>query len=211
MCGICGEVRFDGFSPSVTAVSIMADVLAPRGPDGSGVVVRGNVGLGHRRLRILDLSDKSQQPMIDPELGLSLVFNGCIYNFRELRSELEEKGYKFFSSGDTEVILKAWHAWGEECVSRFHGMFAFVIHERDSGRVVMARDRFGIKPLYIAEVEGALRFASSLPALVKAGGVDTSIDVAALHNYMTFHAVVPPPPYDPERRPQASSGDRSRL
>ncbi|RVJ83230.1 N-acetylglutaminylglutamine amidotransferase [Sinorhizobium medicae] len=193
MCGICGEIRFDGGSPSVKAVSIMSDVLAPRGPDGSGVVVRGNVGLGHRRLRILDLSDKSQQPMIDPELGLSLVFNGCIYNFRELRSELEEKGYKFFSSGDTEVILKAWHAWGEECVSRFHGMFAFVIHERDSGRVVMARDRFGIKPLYIAEVEGALRFASSLPALVKAGGVDTSIDVAALDNYMTFHAVVPPP------------------
>jgi asparagine synthase (glutamine-hydrolysing) len=171
----------------------MADVLAPRGPDGAGVVVRGNVGFGHRRLRILDLSDKSQQPMVDPDLGLSLVFNGCIYNFRELRAELQRKGYRFFSDGDTEVILKAWHAWGEGCVSRFHGMFAFVLHERDSGRVVMARDRFGIKPLYVAEVSGALRFASSLPAIVKAGGVDTSIDVAALHNYMTFHAVVPPP------------------
>jgi asparagine synthase (glutamine-hydrolysing) len=171
----------------------MADVLAPRGPDGAGVVVRGNVGFGHRRLRILDLSDKSQQPMVDPDLGLSLVFNGCIYNFRELRAELQRKGYRFFSDGDTEVILKAWHAWGEGCVSRFHGMFAFVLHERDSGRVIMARDRFGIKPLYVAEVSGALRFASSLPAIVKAGGVDTSIDVAALHNYMTFHAVVPPP------------------
>ncbi len=171
----------------------MADVLAPRGPDGSGVVVRGNVGLGHRRLRILDLSEKSQQPMVDPDLGLSMVFNGCIYNFRELRSDLEAKGYRFFSDGDTEVILKAWHAWGEDCVSRFHGMFAFVIHERDSGRVIMARDRFGIKPLYVAEVAGAVRFASSLPAIVKAGGVDTSIDKVALHNYMTFHAVVPPP------------------
>lgn len=193
MCGICGEVRFDGTAPSVGAVSIMADVLAPRGPDSAGVVVRGNVGLGHRRLRILDLSDKSQQPMIDPDLGLSLVFNGCIYNFRELRAELEAKGYRFFSDGDTEVILKAWHAWGTECVSRFHGMFAFVIHERETGRVVMARDRFGIKPLYLAEVSGGLRLASSLPAIVKAGGVDTSIDVAALHNYMSFHAVVPPP------------------
>ena len=193
MCGICGEVRFDGASPSVAAVSIMADVLAPRGPDSAGVMVRGNVGLGHRRLRILDLSDKSQQPMVDPDLGLSLVFNGCIYNFRELRSELEAKGYRFFSDGDTEVILKAWHAWGTDCVSRFHGMFAFVIHERDTGRVVMARDRFGIKPLYLAEVSGGLRFASSLPALVKAGGVDTAIDVTALHHYMTFHAVVPPP------------------
>ncbi len=193
MCGICGEVRFDGASPSVAAVSVMADVLAPRGPDSAGVMVRGNVGLGHRRLRILDLSDKSQQPMVDPDLGLSMVFNGCIYNFRELRGELEAKGYRFFSDGDTEVILKAWHAWGPDCVARFHGMFAFVIHERDTGRVVMARDRFGIKPLYLAEVSGAIRFASSLPAIVKAGGVDTSIDLDALHNYMTFHAVVPPP------------------
>ncbi|MCJ8150833.1 MULTISPECIES: N-acetylglutaminylglutamine amidotransferase [Shinella] len=193
MCGICGEVRFDGGSPSVSAVSVMADVLAPRGPDASGIVVRGNVGLGHRRLRILDLSDKSQQPMVDPDLGLSLVFNGCIYNFRELRSELEKKGYRFFSEGDTEVILKAWHAWREDCVSRFHGMFAFVIHERDSGRIVMARDRFGIKPLYLAQANGTLRFASSLPSIIKAGGVDTSIDVEALHTFMTFHAVVPPP------------------
>lgn len=193
MCGICGEVRFDGSAPSVPAISKMADVLAPRGPDSSGIVVRGNVGFGHRRLRILDLSEKSQQPMIDTDLGLSIVFNGCIYNFRELRAELQQKGYHFFSDGDTEVILKAWHAWGEDCVSRFHGMFAFAIHERDSGRVALARDRFGIKPLYLAEVDGALRFASSLPALVKAGGVDTSIDRAALHNYMSFHAVVPPP------------------
>ncbi|EEQ94551.1 asparagine synthase family amidotransferase [Brucella intermedia LMG 3301] len=193
MCGICGEVRFDGRSPSVSAVSKMADVLSPRGPDASGIVVRGNIGFGHRRLRILDLSEKSQQPMIDADLGLTLVFNGCIYNFRELRTELEQKGYKFFSDGDTEVILKAWHAWGESCVTRFLGMFAFAIHERDTGRVILARDRFGIKPLYIAEVAGALRFASSLPALVKAGGIDTSIDRAALHNYMSFHAVVPPP------------------
>ncbi len=193
MCGICGEVRFDGGTPSVTAISKMADVLAPRGPDASGIVVRGNVGFGHRRLRILDLSEKSQQPMIDADLGISVVFNGCIYNFRELRAELEAKGYRFFSDGDTEVIIKAWHAWGEECVSRFYGMFAFAIHERDTGRLIFARDRFGIKPLYLAEVSGALRFASSLPALVKTGGVDTSIDRAALHNYMSFHAVVPPP------------------
>jgi asparagine synthase (glutamine-hydrolysing) len=171
----------------------MADVLSPRGPDASGIVIRGNIGFGHRRLRILDLSEKSQQPMIDADLGLTLVFNGCIYNFRELRAELEAKGYHFFSDGDTEVILKAWHAWGENCVSRFLGMFAFAIHERDTGRIILARDRFGIKPLYLAEVNGALRFASSLPALVKAGGVDTSIDRAALHNYMSFHAVVPPP------------------
>lgn len=193
MCGICGEIRFDGVAPSVAAISKMADILSPRGPDASGIVARGNVGFAHRRLRILDLSEKSQQPMIDADLGLTLVFNGCIYNFRELRGELEQKGYKFFSDGDTEVIIKAWHAWGEECVTRFLGMFAFAIHERDSGRTIFARDRFGVKPLYLAQLGGALRFASSLPALVKAGGVDTSIDRAALHNYMSFHAVVPPP------------------
>lgn len=167
--------------------------IAPRGPDGSGLVLHDNVALGHRRLKIVDLSDKARQPMVDAEIGLSITFNGCIYNFQELRSELEGRGYRFFSDGDTEVILKAWHAWGEDCVTRFHGMFAFVIHERDSGRIVMVRDRFGIKPLYTAEISGGFRFASTLPALLAAGDVDTSIDRYALHNYMTFHAVVPPP------------------
>ncbi len=131
--------------------------------------------------------------MVDGELGLTIAFNGCIYNYPQLRQELEERGYRFFSHGDTEVILKAWHAWGIDCVKRFHGMFAFVIHERDTNRVVMARDRFGIKPLYLAKVDGALRFSSFLPALVQGGGVDTSIDRIALHHYMSFHAVVPPP------------------
>ncbi|MDQ0304684.1 asparagine synthase (glutamine-hydrolyzing) [Ancylobacter polymorphus] len=171
----------------------MMDVLAPRGPDGAGLEARGPVAFGHRRLRIIDLSDKAAQPMVDPELGLTLTFNGCIYNYPELRAALEAKGYRFFSQGDTEVILKAYHAWGEACVERFHGMFAFAIAERDSGAVVLARDRFGIKPLYYTERNKRLRFASSLPALLAAGDVDTSIDRDALHNYMSFHAVVPPP------------------
>lgn len=171
----------------------MMDVLAPRGPDGAGLEARGPVAFGHRRLRIIDLSDKAAQPMVDPELGLTLTFNGCIYNYPELRAALEAKGYRFFSQGDTEVILKAYHAWGEACVERFHGMFAFAIAERDSGAVVLARDRFGIKPLYYTEGNKRLRFASSLPALLAAGDVDTTIDRDALHNYMSFHAVVPPP------------------
>jgi asparagine synthase (glutamine-hydrolysing) len=193
VCGICGEIRFDGAQPSAAAQNRMMDALAPRGPDGSGLVIHGNVALGHRRLRIIDLSEKAQQPMVDGELGLTIAFNGCIYNYPELRRELEAKGYRFFSQGDTEVILKAWHAWGKQCVDRFHGMFAFVIHERDTGRVVMARDRFGIKPLYLSETPQAIRFASSLPALLKAGEVDKSIDRHALHHYLSFHAVVPPP------------------
>jgi len=171
----------------------MLEVLAPRGPDAGGALLRGPVGLGHRRLRIIDLSLRSEQPLIDSELGLGIVFNGCIYNHAELRKQLEAQGYRFFSSGDTEVILKAWHAWGEECVEHFHGMFAFAIHERDSGRVILARDRFGIKPLYYAETPSGLRFASSLPALLAAGGVDTAIDPVALQMYMTLHAVVPAP------------------
>lgn len=193
VCGICGEIRFDGVQPSARAQTEMMDALTPRGPDGSGLVIHNNVALAHRRLRIIDLSDKARQPMSDPDLGLTIAFNGCIYNYPELRAELQAKGYRFFSHGDTEVILKAWHAWGKECVNRFHGMFAFVIHERDTGRVVMARDRFGVKPLYIVETPKYLRFASTLPALLRAGDVDTSIDRHALHHYMSFHAVVPPP------------------
>src|SRR5690606_14684440 len=148
---------------------------------------------GHRRLKVIDLSDAAEQPMVDPALGLVVVFNGCIYNYRELRRELEGRGYAFFSSGDTEVVLKAWHAWGVDCVKRFHGMFAFAVYERESGRLALARDRFGIKPLYYSEDRARLRIASSLPALLAAGDVDTSIDTIALHHYMSFHAVVPPP------------------
>ncbi|GGE30584.1 asparagine synthetase B [Agaricicola taiwanensis] len=171
----------------------MAKALIPRGPDSEGFVSRGRVAFGHRRLSIIDLSSRAEQPMVDPELGLTIAFNGCIYNYEELRRDLEARGYRFFSHGDTEVILKAWHAWGEEAPKRFHGMFAAAIHERDSGRVILMRDRLGIKPLYIARGDNRLRFASSLPALIASGDIDTSIDPVAFQHYMTFHAVVPAP------------------
>lgn len=193
MCGFTGEVRFDGHLASVAAVTAMLDVIASRGPDGAGVHAQGRVALGHSRLGVIDPSPRAAQPLVDSELGLTLVFNGCIYNYRELRKELEAEGYRFFSSGDGEVLLKAWHAWGRSCLPRLQGMFAFCIVERDSGRVVLARDRLGIKPLYLAESKGAIRFASTLPALLAAGGVDTSIDEVALHHYMHFHSVVPAP------------------
>lgn len=171
----------------------MAGSLADRGPDASGIFIQDRMGLGHRRLSILDCAATSSQPMIDSELGLAIAFNGCIYNFRELRGVLKEKGYRFFSDGDTEVILKAYKEWGPRCVERLIGMFAFALWERDSGRVVIARDRLGIKPLYIAEDGKRLRFASTLPALLAAGGVNTEIDPVGLHNYMSLHAVVVPP------------------
>jgi asparagine synthase (glutamine-hydrolysing) len=193
MCGICGEVRFGSDPADVAAVDRMAASMVRRGPDGAGLVARGRVAFGHRRLKIIDLSEAAQQPMVDAELGLSIAYNGAIYNYAELRQELARKGYRFFSTGDTEVILKAYHAWGIDCVQRFNGMFAFAIHERDSGRVVLARDRLGIKPLYYAEGPQRLRFASSLPALLAAGDVDTAIDPVALNFYMSFHSIVPPP------------------
>jgi asparagine synthase (glutamine-hydrolysing) len=167
--------------------------MRSRGPDAAGAFVQGSLGFGHRRLSILDLAPSSQQPMVDNELGLGLVFNGCIYNFRELRAELQDKGYRFFSQGDTEVILKAYHCWGSTCVRKFKGMFAFAIWERDSGRVVIARDRLGIKPVYYTEGHGVFRFASTLPALLAAGGVDKSLDPVAIHHFFSFHAAVPPP------------------
>ena len=193
MCGICGEIRFDGAFADAARIGRMVDSMAPRGPDGVGVSVRQRVGLGHRRLKIIDLSERGSQPMHDPGRGLSIVFNGCIYNYPALREELIGLGHSFTSHSDTEVILRGWVQWGPDCVHRFLGMFAFAVHEHDSGRVHLVRDRFGVKPLYYAEVPGALRFASTLPALLAAGEVDTAIDPVALHHYLSWHAVVPAP------------------
>ncbi|MEV4762216.1 N-acetylglutaminylglutamine amidotransferase [Micromonospora chokoriensis] len=193
MCGIGGEFRLDGAPPDMAAVERMLPALASRGPDGEGRWQHGPAALVHRRLRIIDLSDAGAQPMVDSELGLALVFNGCIYNYRELRDELTAAGYSFRSTSDTEVILKAYHRWGVACVERFYGMFAFALVELATRTLVLARDRLGIKPLYLAEGPGRIRFASTLPALLAAGDVDTDLDPVALHHYMTFHSVVPPP------------------
>jgi asparagine synthase (glutamine-hydrolysing) len=171
----------------------MAEAMAARGPDAAGVWSQGRVALGHRRLKVIDLSEAGAQPMVDSELGLAVCWNGCIYNYRDLRRELAGQGYRFFSHSDTEVLLKAYHHWGDRFVDRLKGMFAFAIVERDSGRVLLGRDRLGIKPLYVTEDAHRIRFASSLPALLAGGGVDTRIDPVALHHYLSFHSVVPPP------------------
>jgi asparagine synthase (glutamine-hydrolysing) len=193
MCGICGELRFDGGLPDLGSLQRMMARLARRGPDHEGVYTDGPLAFGHRRLAIIDLSAHSDQPMVDKALGLSLVFNGTIYNYRELRRELAALGYRFFSEGDTEVILKAYHAWGEECVERFNGMFAFAVWNEAERSLFLGRDRAGIKPLYYAKDGQRFRFASTLPALLTAGGVDTDLDPVALHHHLTLHAVVPAP------------------
>jgi len=167
--------------------------MQARGPDDGGTFSSGFRAFGHRRLKIMDLGARSQQPMMDASLGLGIVFNGAIYNHPQLRARLEGLGYSFFSKGDTEVVLKAYHAWGAECLEHFKGMFAFAIWHRDSEMTFIARDRLGIKPLYFSQDGVRLRFASSLPALLRAGGLDVSIDPVALNYYLSFHAVVPAP------------------
>ena len=193
MCGLVGEMRFDGEYADVAAVDRISARLSARGPDGCGVWCRGPVAFGHRRLSIIDLSVDGSQPMVDSELGLSLIFNGCIYNYRQLRAELDGHGHRFFSTSDTEVIAKAYAQWGLSCVDHFFGMFAFAIFEQHTGRLILGRDRLGIKPLYLDQTPQRLRFASTLPALLAGGGTDTSIDRTALAYYMTFHSVVPAP------------------
>jgi len=193
MCGIAGEIRFDGAPVALDVLARMNDRQRARGPDDAGCFATDVRGFGHRRLMVMDLTARSQQPLFDPAIGLGIVFNGAIYNHHELRAELERLGHVFFSTGDTEVVLRAYAQWGVDCVSHFQGMFAFAIWERDSGKTFLARDRLGIKPLYYSRTPQRLRFASSLPALIEAGGVDTSIDPIALNYYLNFHAVVPPP------------------
>ncbi|MFP4130748.1 MAG: N-acetylglutaminylglutamine amidotransferase [Thiohalospira sp.] len=193
MCGIAGELRLDGTLPDLGRMDAMLARLERRGPDHVGSWSDGPLMFGHRRLSIIDLSARSHQPMVDAGLGLALVFNGAIYNYRDLRHELAGRGYTFFTEGDSEVILKAYAEWGERCPERLDGMFAFAIRELGTGRLFLARDRMGIKPLYHADGDGFFRFASNTQALLAGGGVDTRPDPVALHHQFTLHGVVPAP------------------
>jgi len=169
----------------------MLPALQRRGPDDVGQWHAGPVALGHRRLSIIDLSSRSHQPMRDGELVL--VFNGAIYNYRELRKELRARGHRFVSDGDSEVILKAYREWGGDCPRHLHGMFAFALWDGVRGELFAARDRFGIKPFYYAQGDGWLRFASNTQALLASGEVDAAIDPVGLHFQFSLHAVVPAP------------------
>lgn len=191
MCGFAGQLRLDGGLADARVVARMARRVAHRGPDDAGMLVEGPIALAHHRLAILDRSERAAQPM--QRGGLALVFNGCIYNFRELRAELEAEGMAFESDGDTEVVLAAFAVWGPKCVERFDGMFAFAIYDRLAGRLTLARDRFGIKPLYWAATARSIVFASTLPAVRLVEGVDTAIDPVGLHHYLTLHGIVPAP------------------
>jgi len=192
MCGICGEFLWrDGQQADPMRINKMLTQLVKRGPDAKDFWVQEQVGFGHTRLAIIDLTPAGQQPMRDQEL--TLVFNGCIYNYKALRAELIILGHDFRSDSDTEVILKAYRQWGSECLNYLDGMFAFAIWDDHQQQLFLARDRFGIKPLYYALTDEGLRFASNTQALLASGGINLDIDPIGLHFQLTLHGVIPAP------------------
>lgn len=189
MCGIVGVYHFNGEPVSARLLQQMTDVLAHRGPDGEGCHVDGPLGLGHRRLAVLDPSPLGRQPMANPTGEIVLTFNGEIYNFRALRAELESAGHRFLSQTDTEVVLHAYQEWGEECVGRFNGMFALGIHDRARRRLFLARDRYGVKPLYWYHRDGVFLFGSEIKAMLAHPRVRPAVCYEALNEYCTFQNI----------------------
>ena len=187
MCGIAGLFHCGTIKPvDPERVRRMTDALVHRGPDGSGVWTAPGVGLGHRRLSIIDL-EGSPQPMVSADERAVIVFNGEIYNFRELRRELEGLGAQFRTDGDTEVILAAWERWGVDCLDRLHGMFAFALYDRKDRTLLLARDRLGVKPLYMAHLsDGSLAFASELKGLMANPLLRREVDPLAVEDYLTW-------------------------
>src|SRR6266849_6759040 len=191
MCGIAGIADVTGRPVDGSLLRAMSAVQAHRGPDGEGIVCRGAAGLGHRRLAIIDLAT-GDQPMVSDDGAIRIVFNGEIYNFRELRQELESRGARFTTTSDTEVILRAYEAEGPACVRRLRGMFAFAILDERARRLVIARDRAGIKPLVYAWDGRRLLFASEIKAILEDPAVARELDLEALGQYLTFHYVPAP-------------------
>ena len=186
MCGIAGIINLDGSEIDPKVLDRLTDAIAHRGPDGRGTYVRGNVGLGHRRLKIIDLTDAAAQPMISEDGSLALVFNGEIYNFQELRGFLETRGHRFKSSGDTEVLLKLYAEEGEKCIGRLRGMFAFAIHDRARNKVTIVRDRVGKKPIKYFTNGKIFAFASELKALKTLPECPKEPDEEAIHHFLTM-------------------------
>jgi asparagine synthase (glutamine-hydrolysing) len=191
MCGIAGVVSLAGEPVPVAVLKRMTDAIAHRGPDGEGWYTQRGVGLGHRRLAVIDLSDLGRQPMPNESGEVVLTYNGEIYNYRELRDELVASGHRFRSAADSEVVVHAYEEWGDGCVERFNGMFAFALHDRRAGRgrMLLARDRYGIKPLYYTLTPAGLIFGSEVKALVAHPDVRVGVSHAALSEYFTFQNI----------------------
>lgn len=186
MCGVAGLIRTDAAPVSPVVLQRMTDAIAHRGPDGQGHWIEGNVGLGHRRLAIIDLSPAGHQPMVNADHRYVLSYNGEVYNFRELRTELEALGYWFRSATDSEVVLNALAAWGVEALNRFNGMFALALWDRRERRLLLARDRYGVKPLYYTQQGHLFAFGSEQKAILAVPGIERRLDKPALLEYFTF-------------------------
>ena len=189
MCGICGVLNFDGSKVSSVLLKKMTDSIAHRGPDGEGWYQSKGLGFGHRRLAIVDLSPLGHQPMVSQDTRYALTYNGEIYNFREIRSELISKGYSFLSQTDSEVVLHAWAEWGQACVLKFNGMFAFAIWDSVQEDLFLVRDRYGIKPLYYAHIGNSIVFGSEQRAINEHPAVKATLDKRALLEYFTFQNI----------------------
>jgi asparagine synthase (glutamine-hydrolysing) len=189
MCGIVGIVNLDGKPVDRALLDRMTRALAHRGPDGEGVTIDGAVGLGNRRLAIIDLSPLGAMPMATHDADFVITYNGELYNFLDLRHELEGRGHRFRSRTDTEVVLNAYVEWGERCVEHFNGMFAFAVHDRRRAELFLARDRYGVKPLYVAEARGTFLFASEIKCFLEHPQFDVRLSLPHLLEYFTFQNI----------------------
>src|SRR5919201_1570505 len=185
MCGIAGIFDLRGRPVADSEVQAMSDEIRHRGPDNAGHYVEQGLGLANRRLAIIDLSRAGHQPMANEDGSLLLVYNGELYNFTELVPLLQSRGHVFHSKTDTEVILHAYEEWGPDCLQRMNGMFAFALWDRRRRELFLARDRFGIKPLYYALHDGRFVFASEIKSLLQAG-IPRRVSPEALVEYFTF-------------------------
>lgn len=186
MCGIAGIFHRGDTPVSDALLRKMTDAVAHRGPDGEGHFVDGPLGLGHRRLAVIDLTAAGRQPMATPDGRFVIAYNGEVYNFKELRAELETRSYAFTSRSDTEVVLNAYAEWEEAALDRFNGMFAFAVWDREERQLFLARDRYGIKPLYYTEQGDTFLFGSEVKAILAHPAYRTALDRQALLEYFTF-------------------------
>ncbi|MDG2351302.1 MAG: asparagine synthase (glutamine-hydrolyzing) [Acidimicrobiales bacterium] len=190
MCGITGLIKLDGSNVDPVSLQRMTNSLTHRGPDGEGQWIKGNVAFGHRRLAILDLSEAAEQPMCSFDDNYVLVYNGEVYNFVELRKELELLGYRFKSNGDAEVVLNSLIEWGPSAVKRFNGMFAFAFWNEMEKELLLGRDRYGIKPLYISNTNSALIFGSEQRSIRSSGMIQKNLNMGAVYEYFTFQNIL---------------------
>jgi len=187
MCGICGIIRFDNKSVQEPPIRKMMHIMKHRGPDDEGVFTEANIGFGFVRLSIIDLSPAGHQPIFSHDSRYIMVFNGEIFNYIELREELQKEGVSFFTKTDSEVLMNAYIFWGEECMNRFNGMWAFVIYDRQEKKIFASRDRHGVKPFYYLQTADFIAFASEIPPLLSLLSHKSKPDYQTIFDYLVFN------------------------